>query len=264
MKIFLQVLLIFAILYFLNPLAFEKFDNGKGSIDNLTHKELPICEINNDNEWISSNPDDPISSPISGWEPPFNGKKWNIGGNVQKYNNCYAYAFNNLKQDRSSKPSPGNTINDAISFSMLKKKNKKYFTCKDVENRLFRDNPKAFKTHFNSKCPEKFNKVFLAVSKEPNTDFHFYRQDNPCDIPPSVDGDIAADLNNKCRDNPTICNEVSYWSHKPGSLKCTNKDASGNIIINPLKSDRNYKSYNYKCPCGFYCVPCEGAEFFSQ
>ena len=45
-----------------------------------------------------------------------------------------------------------------------------------------------------------------------------------------------------------------YWSHKPGSTSITNKDASGNKIKNPLKSNWKYESLNYNKPCFFACV----------
>ena len=68
-----------------------------------------------------------------------------------------------------------------------------------------------------------FYKIFLAL--DVGEDYHWWRQDN-----------------NK------------YWSHKPGSTNVINVDASGNKIIEPLKSNRNFEHRNYKTPCFYACV----------
>ena len=61
-----------------------------------------------------------------------------------------------------------------------------------------------------------FYKSFITVAnKGPDTDYHFYRQDN-----------------NK------------YWSHKPGRTAVTNLDASKKLIKNPYLANRKYSHFN--------------------
>jgi hypothetical protein len=65
--------------------------------------------------------------------------------------------------------------------------------------------------------------------------YHFYRQDR-------------------------ISGGVVTWSHKYGQTRATNKDRSGNVIIDPEEADRDYSRLeagyyeNYSDLCGYYCV----------
>ena len=86
-----------------------------------------------------------------------------------------------------------------------------------------------FKSKFSQKCPPKYYKGALVI--EPNKTYHFYRQDN----------------------------NVRY-SHKLGTLKITNIDASGKPIYAPHLADRNYnkkknKQLNYTRFCSYLCAP---------
>ncbi len=68
------------------------------------------------------------------------------------------------------------------------------------------------------------HKVFLVV--DPGNDYHWYRLDSN-----------------------------GLWSHKPGSTKVTNLDASGRLITNPETADRNYGAVNYTDNGGYLWVP---------
>jgi hypothetical protein len=84
-------------------------------------------------------------------------------------------------------------------------------------------------------CPANTYKKALVVDSvdDPgipgdDRDFHWYRQD----------------------DN-------QMWSHKPGSTKATNLDASGNPILDPRTADRSSGNIDYADFCGCFC--CGGA-----
>jgi hypothetical protein len=76
-------------------------------------------------------------------------------------------------------------------------------------------------------CPRRCWKVALVIDPL-FPDFHWYRQDD--------DG---------------------TWSHKPGGLPATNRDADGNPITDPRAADRDYRRVggpNYTLFCGCFCV----------
>ena len=176
---------------------------------------------------------------MSGYEPKYKPKK-RAKPLVEKSHNCYAYALNdhysytinkckkihqtnnNYKECSDLKPQPGN-------YSNTKNKYKKKFTCKNMIKKIKHDNKSLKLTSFNKRCPKRHYKAAIVV--DPNNTYHFYRQDNQ--------------LN---------------WSHKPGILPITNKDASGNPIYAPHLSDRNYDKsnndgINYTDFCSYFCVP---------
>ena len=94
---------------------------------------------------------------------------------------------------------------------------------------IIQDNPTIKKTTFYDTCPKGYYKGAVVVHT--NKTYHFYRQDK----------------------NVT-------WSHKPGILPVTNRDASNNIIYAPHISDRDWKKgkkdgINYNEFCSYLCVP---------
>lgn len=140
----------------------------------------------------------------------------------QQYNNCYAYALDNHKM-RTSKPQPADKKSDNYECNDLKH----WITLDLVDNDGVRY-PLIASTS-EATCPERYRKIYLVSSGD---DYHFYRQDKD-----------------------------SLWSHKPGSNKVTRRDAKGELIVDPSKADHNYGEYNYKTPCGFFCVPTIHAKF---
>lgn len=155
-------------------------------------------------------------SPLSGYEPKYNPKRWNE--EKTKYNhNCFAYVLNALASKRSGKPQPGyysGSYNDGN------------YNCASFYKRLKRDMPAMYITKFADQCAPGFYKGFIALAtKEGDEDYHFYRQDSS-----------------------------GYWSHKPGRSEATDVDASGNKIKNPATANRHYEHFNYSVPCFFFCV----------
>ena len=156
-------------------------------------------------------------------KPTFQPYKWNVDG-IQRYNNCYAYAFRAISDDYTSKPQPGDYAGlDTVNYD-------DYF-CKNFSDLIQRDYPDVLISSEKGECPCGYYKIALFMDDSPPyKDYHFYRQD--------ADG---------------------TWSHKPGGTKAIRADDSGNIIHNPVDADRYYekssKKYNYEKNCGFFCYP---------
>jgi len=115
------------------------------------------------------------------------------------------------------------------SFSKSKLK-----SCPEMTARIRGENPTVIPIDFEGKCPANTSKIALAV--DPNEDYHFWRQDSN-----------------------------GRWSGKPGSLRVTDKDASGRWIHDPSLCDRDFTDnkgvLNYTEFCSFYCVPRKQALF---
>jgi len=148
-----------------------------------------------------------------------------------KKNNCKS----KIKECGKLKPQPGNY---AGKSGMTKFKNRTY-TCKAMREKVLHDSyDKKLRssvirpTAFNKKCPPRHYKGALVVDR--NNTYHFYRQD---------------------------CN--GRWSHKQGTLRVENVDASGKPIYAPHLADLDYKKdkpngINYNDFCGYFCVPKNG------
>lgn len=153
--------------------------------------------------------------------PVYNPKKWNRKDhNIRKYNNCFAYAFRDFEKDRNHKPQPGEAHNIKL------KKNS--YDCEDILEAVQIDYPNSYIEDEDIPCKCGYYKTFIAISPQTDKkkeDYHFYRQDNNL-----------------------------LWSHKPGSKSVMNTDGNGDLIKNPLYSDRHVDGNNYSIPCGFVCV----------
>ena len=191
----------------------------------------------------------------NGNEPVYNLSEWNTPY-IKGSHNCYSYFLNDkklelynkcqtycLKKHKTGcpkqtkecsklKPQPG-------KFSKkLKQDDKKYeksdYRCHNMEKRIMADNPDIIKSKFTAKCPDRYYKGAMVV--DPGHTFHFYRK----------------------KPNGT-------WSHKPGTLSVTDKDARDSNIYIPHYADRDYtkkgkteasnSNIKYSDFCGYYCVP---------
>jgi hypothetical protein len=198
-------------------------------------------------------------SKMSGSEPQYNPENW-TDPIIEGSHNCYAYflddhipdikreceghcpKFNvkngrricNTKPDKCDdlKPQPGDF---AVKNGLLKE-NKYVYNCETILDKVLLDNTnkftnenKIFRTTFEKKCPPNHYKGAVVV--HPKKTYHFYRQD-----------------------------KNGRFSHKQGTLKVENTDASGNAIWTPHLADRNYKKdksdgINYTDFCSYVCVP---------
>jgi hypothetical protein len=173
---------------------------------------------------------------------------------IESSHNCYSYFVDDINNDivdkcerechknnrrgcpkkisqcGNFKPQPGD-YHLLLKEGTLKNKVKTY-QCPNMERKIMDDNPELIKTEFSQKCPKNYYKGAMVV--DPDHTFHFYRQ-----------------------------NGDGTWSHKPGTLPVTGKDASGETIYVPHFNNRNYTNekknddnpINYTSFCGYYCVP---------
>lgn len=189
-------------------------------------------------------------------EPNYNPEAWS-NPIIEGSHNCYSYFLDDhipatynkcrslclkknnckskIKECGKLKPQPGNY---AGKSGMSKYKNRTY-TCKAMREKVLHDSydKKSKKsviipTPFNKKCPKHHYKGALVVDR--NNTYHFYRQD---------------------------CS--GRWSHKQGTLRVENIDASEKSIWVPHLADKNYKKdkpngINYNDFCGYFCVPKNG------
>jgi hypothetical protein len=165
--------------------------------------------------------------------PVYNFSKWTDDFYLQNSHNCYAYALDDVDNDRTNfckkiypitktcvslRPRPGTQAKYKIPFE-------ERMTCKGLEASILADNKEIYKPKSkNEKCKDCYYKIAFAV--EPQKTYHFYRQDS--------DGS---------------------WSHKDAGMKPTKLDASNNPVIDPELANRHYKHANYKSFCGYLCVP---------
>jgi hypothetical protein len=162
---------------------------------------------------------------VLGSDGSFN-QKWQL----RESHNCYSYLLNlksteaerlcmieyeDLNYCRRSQPGY------AAGYDALDKKD---LSCPEVMKRTLADNPNIKPADINTKCD--FDSYKGALVVDPGTDYHYYR-----------------------------LNDEGYWTHKPGYKPSTAYDASGNLIYNPEKANRNYGRLNYKNFCGYFCVP---------
>jgi len=166
-----------------------------------------------------------IMDSVLGSDGSFN-KRWPL----RESHNCYSYVlnlksdeavelclkeFSELKYCRRSQPGY------AAGFPSL---DKKYLNCPEVMKRTLADNPNIKPSDAQQQCDMDSYKGALVV--DPGSDYHYYR-----------------------------LNDDGYWTHKPGYKPSTFYDASGNLITNPEKANRNYGRLNYKDFCGYFCIP---------
>lgn len=229
----------------------------KDSNSNLQNKDVELSKCNNKTVNGSDFCEEHqncmgfLRKSLSGYEMPYKPKKWSHPY-IEGSHNCYAYFLNDksdsiqikckelcLQNNKKGCPKKIDECQDLIpqpgdhyllnKFGNLKKKERKY-TCPNMHNKIVSDNPHIKPVPFLQKCPRKHYKGAMVVDRG-NT-FHFYRQ-----------------------------NKDGSWSHKPGVLPVTNKDASGKKIYVPHFADRDYSDrprdnpISYNDFCGYYCLP---------
>lgn len=238
-------------------------DNGRCNCftdtDNkVPEKDLFNCISKNNNSKCSKYNKCKIlfSSFMSGNEPDYSPDEWS-NPIIEGSHNCYAYFLNDKiprtkkkceaickknnscekknKECGNLKPQPGKFAAEKTQF----KTNRKY-TCKDMVEKVILDNtdhtsnkPLINTVEFSERCPRNYYKGALVV--DPNNTYHFYRQDSN-----------------------------GQWSHKQGTLRVENIDASGKPIYSVHYADKNYnkkkkkKGINYTDFCNYFCLPKNG------
>lgn len=152
--------------------------------------------------------------------------KWNRHA---KNNNCYAFAFDALREDSPGKLQPG----DFAQLPDIPDGEK--YRCGDLVTRILQDHPEATVLPVGHPAPSGAgHRVALFVDNQgEKRDYHFYRE--------MPDG---------------------TWWHKPGSLPVSKVDDAGKVIRDPLDADRDYtrdgdesSNFNYATFCAILWVP---------
>jgi hypothetical protein len=154
--------------------------------------------------------------------PPYEPALWNNVYLIMASNDCYNYGNNQITYTLAQ---PGRAAGYREWDDFASDMNVAYVTERALADGLTwvgLDYPGAGYT-----CPGGGHLVYMAVA--PGLDYHWWRKDSG----------------------------TSYWSHKPGQLEATNLDADGDLITNPLESNKDFTSAggnNYSANGGFYCT----------
>tara|TARA_Y100000389_G_scaffold140231_1_gene138039 strand:- start:5082 stop:5942 length:861 start_codon:yes stop_codon:yes gene_type:complete len=200
----------------------KKWRNNALSKNKITNEEFIVKKLL-DKKFL---PKDTTILPMSGDEPAFARWLWGAKQEFIEANNCYAYSTNQFRFYRKMKAQPGGNRKFVKDGEYVNT----YINCSSLVDNVIRDagNGAYALKDANKKCKRGTYKIMLFISpSEEYKDFHFFRQDK--------DG---------------------TWSHKQGWGYGPSKlDASGKIIFNPIKSNLNFKPYNYSKYCSSICVP---------
>lgn len=173
-------------------------------------------------------------SPLSGFEPNYEPKRWNTTRALRETHNCFSYSMNindpaqiKLCMDNSEEcEAPFHQPGSPSGYNRFT--SKKLKTCPNMIARILGDNPDIRMTTFETRCPVNTSKIALVV--DPKEDYHFLRQDSNM-----------------------------LWSQKAGARPVKNVDAANHTIWDPQLSYLNYSSrdssLNYSIFCGYLCVP---------
>ena len=202
--------------------------------------------------------------PTSGSEHRFVHEPWT---RFKVANNCYAYAFHDLRMWRPQKSVPGNRTAAGPLAS-------DYTTCKGISKKILQDNPgKVYISRAGAKCKKGYYKVMMGVAPRdrygnPGGDFHFYKQhgvvqyklrkgDTPENLAKFFDVPlrrIKLALGKAPRVGKVIVFKCNLFSHKMGwATGPLLVDSCGKIIKDPRKSCRKY-GLNYSKYCKSFCV----------
>lgn len=151
----------------------------------------------------------------------------NVWNENKKNNNCYAFAFNHLRKNAPSKLQPG-------QLSGLVALTDDQYNCHDMMARVLTDNPGVAVIDADEEVSGDHYRVALVLDNQGSKrDYHFYREVGP-----------------------------ERWLHKPGSLRVSSVDDSGDNIKDPRTADRDYVNdgneeddFNYSLYCGMFSVP---------
>jgi hypothetical protein len=207
-----------------------------------THNNTDFCKIHQKcNSFLSQS--------LNGHEIDYRPGEWSHPY-IEGTHNCYSYFLNDRQMSIKKKcekickkkhgtdcpkkmsdcgdlkPQPGD-YSLLMTEGNLKSKKRNY-KCIEMEKKIKQDNPSIKNTTLLSKCPNRHYKGAMVVDDDHT--FHFYRQ-----------------------------NSDATWSHKPGTQKVVNIDASNRKIHIPHFSNRDYSNkpnkIKYNSFCNYYCIP---------
>ena len=200
--------------------------------------------------------------PTTGSEHPFVHRPWT---KFKIANNCYAYAFHDMRAWRPHKSVPGDRTT-GISHD--------FTHCKGIAKKIVQDNPgKVFIANAKQKCPRGSYKVMMVVAPRdkhgrPGGDFHFYKQhgiikyklrkqDTAENLAKFFDVPlrrIKLAMGKNPRVGKILTFKCNLFSHKMGwATGPLLVDSCGKIIKDPRKACRSY-SLVYSKYCSSFCV----------
>lgn len=198
--------------------------------------------------------------PVSGSESTFT---THIYGSPRgkNNNNCYAWALDAYRDDGGVKLQPGNMSGLSTDLNAS--------SCKFIGNRTMADSKKRgiYRTQGSSKCRRGFYKIMAFIDK--GNDYHWYRQHDHVlyrvsqgETRASIATEFRVPLKNVVATTGDILagelvfvRNANVFSHKQGfATEPLLRDASGKLIFDPRKANRNYGAYNYRTFCGAFCV----------
>jgi len=206
--------------------------------------------------------------PLSGSEHEFRHPEWT---KYKVANNCYAYAFHDMRKWRPHKSVPGNQGTGSMVGHT-------YTHCKGIARKILEDNPGKVKlAKPTTKCKPGFYKVMMVVAPKdrngnPGGDFHFYKQHGIVNYRVRK-GDTLANLAKffkvpvgrlgKAGDFKVgkvlrfMCNCFSHkmgWATGPLLV-----GSDGALITDPRYTGRKY-GLNYSKYCNSFCVSNKGIK----
>jgi len=280
------------ILYFINIFFSEEYkmvskskqkNKNASNIINLL-KQLINDASKKSKKKVNKNQSKPANKkikplPTSGDEPVFTEGRWGSPAGIRS-NNCYDYAMNDYANSRDQKSSPGNKTGlRNNNYGPIK-------SCGLLPKGVKNNNPSnVTRADPDKKCPKNSFKVMMFISPSKGNslfnsgDFHFYRQYSKVHYKPKKGESVqsiakffripvaivhkANNLaNNRTKNGPIVPGKVikfkaNGWAHKRGwATGPLLVDASNNRIVDPRKSNNNYKDggLNYSKLCSTYCV----------
>ena len=200
--------------------------------------------------------------PLSGSEMVFKHRPWT---RFKMANNCYAYAFHDMRFWRPHKSVPG--PNGGMNHN--------FRNCTGIAKQIKADNPgKVYIVKkSNTKCKKGYYKVMMVVAPttrngRPGGDFHFYKQhgiinykirrgDTPRNLAKFFGVGVKT-ITDAMGADPRVGKKIIFrcnlFSHKMGwATGPLLVDSCGKIIKDPTKACRKY-GLNYSKYCNSFCV----------
>ena len=197
---------------------------------------------------------------------------WKIPYGVKA--NCYLFALAPKLgiggyANRPYKSTPGQKC------EMFKNKRINFNNCDELDKRIICDNPDIVKKIATEDRFDNFGSnhhvmcsLLSPGGSNSRTDFHFLRRISYNTFMKSYD-QFVINMSLKCKeqvDNLKPQDTRWIWAHQRGwsSTGPVVEDASGNLILDPLKANFNYKYLNYNKVCSFFKVRTRNATVYDK
>lgn len=200
--------------------------------------------------------------PLSGSEPLFSELEYGTRRGTDN-NNCYAYAIGSYRLGGDYKLQPGNLSRQSGNMDAS--------SCAFLNGRALDDNRARGIYRLRDpgqRCKRGFYKIMSFIDR--GKDYHWYVQNGSLLYRVQrgeTRGSIAKKFGVPARDvvsatraplrpgQLVFVRDAGVWSHKQGlATGPLLVDASGRVITDPRRANRNYGSFNYRRGCGTFCI----------